>query len=216
MSVPWFFKEHGEDVGPFSAASLRKLARQGRILPMTWVRKGVDGKWIPAAKVKGLIEDTANEPIPCQLPEAELIESVPMAAPMADHERTIKLQPCPDCGHGVSLRATSCPSCGAPVGDDDGDEVSLDSARPNPGIAAILNFLLPGVGHMYLGRRKEGVGYLSLTLLYVFAAVGGYAVGGEAIVAGLTLFYVVIWISSFISAAIAEPDSPKHNGAESS
>ena len=51
----WYFREMGQAFGPFSASQLREKAAMGRIASDTPVRKGTDGKWVEASRVKGLI-----------------------------------------------------------------------------------------------------------------------------------------------------------------
>ena len=54
MAAQWFAKVCGEVLGPMSPAQLRELARRGAIQPDTSVRKGTDGNWVLAERVKGL------------------------------------------------------------------------------------------------------------------------------------------------------------------
>jgi hypothetical protein len=46
---------HGELIGPVSPAEPKQMAQNGRVDSSDFVRKGVDGRAIPAAKVKGLL-----------------------------------------------------------------------------------------------------------------------------------------------------------------
>lgn len=93
----FFYKdsENGEEKGPVSSATLKKLAQDGLFSAQTLVRAN-GGKWYPADKVLRL-----SEPAPVT-PQA--------VEPPADSP----LRPCPDCGKPISKRATGCPQCGCP------------------------------------------------------------------------------------------------------
>ena len=57
MAGEWYYKTAtNKEHGPFTSAELKRLASQGRINPGTMVRKGVDGMWASASKVKGLVD----------------------------------------------------------------------------------------------------------------------------------------------------------------
>jgi hypothetical protein len=50
---------------------------------------------------------------------------------------------CAECGNEVSDRAQKCPKCGHPV----------KRREKRAWLAGLLNFLLPGLGYLYNGRR---------------------------------------------------------------
>jgi hypothetical protein len=54
MASEWFYQVMGKQVGPVSSAELLALAQDGTVAHDTPVRKGPDGKWVSAARVKGL------------------------------------------------------------------------------------------------------------------------------------------------------------------
>src|SRR5437868_4982677 len=57
MAAEWYYQSStGNDLGPFTPASLKGLAVGGHIGPATMVRKGKGGRWIQACKVKGLFD----------------------------------------------------------------------------------------------------------------------------------------------------------------
>ena len=58
MAGEWYYKLMGEVIGPISSIELKQLARAGDIRPDTHVRKGPDGRWVMAERVKGLLEST--------------------------------------------------------------------------------------------------------------------------------------------------------------
>ena len=44
----------GEIQGPFTPAQIRTLAKTGRLLPDSHIRKGANGNWTTADRIKGL------------------------------------------------------------------------------------------------------------------------------------------------------------------
>jgi hypothetical protein len=54
MVADWFCKIGGKEVGPLSGQQLKDLVTQGRLLPEHPIRRGGDGPWVPAGRVKGL------------------------------------------------------------------------------------------------------------------------------------------------------------------
>ena len=94
MSQEWYIEQNGKKIGPVSSGRLRNLAGASEIGPKTRVRCGGEGKWIPAAEVKGLFATgksfsakpaTPHQPKPASnaipfepsdsLPETSYIES---------------------------------------------------------------------------------------------------------------------------------------------
>jgi GYF domain 2 len=59
--VDLYLEQNGELIGPLSPAELREMAQNGRVDSGDFVRKGVDGRAIPAAKVKGLLPAPENK-----------------------------------------------------------------------------------------------------------------------------------------------------------
>ena len=58
-------------------------------------------------------------------------------------------------------------------------------AGPSPGLAAVLSFLLPGLGHLYLGQPFQGLLWFGMTLI-------GYVM---MIIPGLIFHLLAIWQS---------------------
>jgi hypothetical protein len=56
----WFFQADGSAQGPHSAAELKRFVTAGRIASETLVRKGTNGRWIPAGRVKGLLASSST------------------------------------------------------------------------------------------------------------------------------------------------------------
>src|SRR5688572_17258265 len=65
MSEHWYFRENDKIYGPAILATLRQLARSGRIQPSTPVSQSVSGPWLSADQVPGLLAATpiAIEPV---------------------------------------------------------------------------------------------------------------------------------------------------------
>jgi hypothetical protein len=63
MAGEWYYKFMGDIVGPKSTNELRKCASNGEIQFDTWVRKGENGEWVTAEKIKGLFS-TESDPNP--------------------------------------------------------------------------------------------------------------------------------------------------------
>jgi hypothetical protein len=103
MSKQWYFQVMGAELGPVTSAELKEKVKRGQIQPETLVRLGNDGKWQPASRVKGLLDDPAT---PAPTPEraakagpavakAEAAPPPPVASPPAHapprEERTYHL-----------------------------------------------------------------------------------------------------------------------------
>ena len=80
MSNHGYFKAAGQAFGPCTPTQLQRLAAEGTIKPSTLVRRGEDGEWVEAGKVKGLFPtETAETPKPpspvaveTEIPKVEL------------------------------------------------------------------------------------------------------------------------------------------------
>lgn len=57
MGTEWFVQNaSGPPIGPLDSATLKTWADSGNLTPSTMVRKGEEGSWVPASKVKGLFQ----------------------------------------------------------------------------------------------------------------------------------------------------------------
>lgn len=63
MPAEWYCRVMGSELGPFTSAELLEMARNHRLSPEDSVRRGTDGSWISAYRVKGLFEDAAGSVI---------------------------------------------------------------------------------------------------------------------------------------------------------
>lgn len=81
MSEQWFFARGKEKFGPYTAAQLKALAQQGRLLPSDMLHKEGMPKWVPASSVKGLFASAPARPAPPPLPAAPPPRPAPPPAP---------------------------------------------------------------------------------------------------------------------------------------
>jgi hypothetical protein len=80
MAREWYYQLMGTVVGPLSADELRQHARDGQIGQDTLVRKGAEGSWVLADKVRGLLgSDALKRPIPKSAPPRVAPDIVPTA-----------------------------------------------------------------------------------------------------------------------------------------
>jgi uncharacterized membrane protein YvbJ len=101
---------------------------------------------------------------------------------------------CPKCGASNQNDATFCSSCGetlmvAHVGSV---PPSNQVSRKSPIIAAILNFLLFGVGYLYLGYKKVlGIQTIFFVVLVfiVYIIIGVFTFGLLELLIGIVLAY---------------------------
>ena len=84
---------------------------------------------------------------------------------------------CPNCGSEVPIDANFCPKCGVnftesrpsqqthpPI--DQASSPEDRSDRKDPILAAILSFIIPGVGQIYVGATTRGVAYIILAIIF--------------------------------------------------
>jgi hypothetical protein len=83
MAAEWYVKIADKEatppiwstVGPLSAQQLRAMAGKGEISPEDLVRQGAEGRWVPVARVKGLLiaADSASHAPAEEIPVAKLL-----------------------------------------------------------------------------------------------------------------------------------------------
>src|SRR5580658_8708996 len=65
MSADWFCKAGEKKVGPLTGQQLLAIVAKGQLKPEHLVRRGSEGPWIPAGRVKGLFpEAPAGDALP--------------------------------------------------------------------------------------------------------------------------------------------------------
>jgi WD40 repeat protein len=62
MADQWFVARNNKKHGPFTAAKLKELAKQGRLFPTDMLHKEGMQKWVAASSVKGLFTGTTARP----------------------------------------------------------------------------------------------------------------------------------------------------------
>lgn len=140
MRADWHYIKNGKEHGPVTFEELQRLAATGELKETDEVwKQGSAADWTAAPNVPGLFDGTV--PVTSPVPES-VLDPEPSASdltgdnpgqastqkeplhfssdqpgpkPMQPDQTTPKVQPCPDCGHTVSLRAAACPKCGAPL-----------------------------------------------------------------------------------------------------
>ena len=69
MSVEWYCRLMGTEMGPYTSKQLIEMARSHQLTPQDFVKKGADGRWVDAHRVKGLFdEDASSTMITANLP----------------------------------------------------------------------------------------------------------------------------------------------------
>ena len=85
MATEWFYKMMGDEFGPYTAAELKEQAALGNIQQDSFIRKGRDGDWVSAYRVKGLFENPSRQCVPNTISEpppiAPPIPTVPPLIP---------------------------------------------------------------------------------------------------------------------------------------
>lgn len=76
----WYFESLGEWSGPFSAKEMQDHAKRGAIEPLTMVKKGSGGEWVPAESVKGFEFGKAQQPV-VELPPKPVVPKPVVADP---------------------------------------------------------------------------------------------------------------------------------------
>ena len=138
MASQWFYEVAGKQLGPLSSAELLALAQHGIVTYETPVRKGPDGNWVSAKRVRGLFPEpnatspppppVASKPSPRQpantsLPEpsrqlASDPQPVPNTTPGEGPSQLTAIgnldAVCPYCGNQLAKkpgRKAKCPHC---------------------------------------------------------------------------------------------------------
>lgn len=73
---------------------------------------------------------------------------------------------CQSCGKRIDINAEVCPHCGVRVANINNN--NYYSGEKSTLLAAILSFLFPGLGHLYLGLTKKGISFI---IAYIVSAI---------------------------------------------
>ncbi len=77
MAAEWFCKISGKEVGPLSSQQLKALVTKGTLAPEHRVRRGTEGGWVLAGRVKGLFPSD----VPVAQPISKASETPPVTSP---------------------------------------------------------------------------------------------------------------------------------------
>jgi len=76
---------------------------------------------------------------------------------------------CPSCGAIIKKDAEVCPKCGVRQ-KETATKTTGKTGRKDPGIAAVLSFLIVGAGQVYNGEGLKGIGFfIGFVCLWIFA-----------------------------------------------
>jgi hypothetical protein len=71
VTAEWYLLLEGVERGAFTASKLKELAREGTITPDTTVKKGAEGNWVRASRVKGLFEEVVQPEVVQEAPRTD-------------------------------------------------------------------------------------------------------------------------------------------------
>lgn len=74
---------------------------------------------------------------------------------------------CKNCGQVIDDKAEICPKCGVRI-----SMPPTIQEKRNSGLAAILSFLVPGLGQIYCGRIGRGILILITTIILMLIVIG--------------------------------------------
>lgn len=93
---------------------------------------------------------------------------------------------CQSCGEKININAEICPHCGVRVANPN---LAVYEEK-NVLLSAILSFLFPGLGHLYLGLNKKGISFI---IAYIVSAILILLLIGFVLV-------IIVWIWALIDS----------------
>jgi WD40 repeat protein len=118
MADEWYYRNStGQEKGPVTAQKLKQLAELGRIEPDNEVKKGPEGRWTAASKVKGLLDAAPPKPTATKTARPSWKE------PLEGGEKTEPAQPRPKSPAPLVRRP--------PVDDEDDRPVTVGRTSPS-------------------------------------------------------------------------------------
>lgn len=124
-----------------------------------------------------------------------------IADPIGEKAEDAALNKCPNCGTELKYPGKFCPNCGASL-----ESISsvpqtnaetkvtrnqtVATTKKNPLVAAILSFIFPGIGQLYIGQNNKGgyfivIAAVSIVLMVLFIGF---------------IFYALFWLWSILDA----------------
>ena len=89
MGTAWYVNVEGKEYGPVSSAELKQWADEQRITPQTAVKKGEQGQWVAADRVKGLFSKPSiqqpTEPVSPPQVQPVVREAQPVVREVVHH-----------------------------------------------------------------------------------------------------------------------------------
>lgn len=187
----WYVQIGGFTSGPLSASDLKKLVEKGKLTPDTPIRKEGQETWSKAGRVKGLFPE--NSLITQKSTEVIVQPPPPPREVTAYVEPQARRKPCLYCGEDILENAVKCRFCNEYLDESKRPQTGSNyptininqGGSPQPvhhttvvhmhgsnnrekwskGTAAVLSFVLPGLGQMYKGQVLNGLLWLILTVL---------------------------------------------------
>lgn len=126
MAKPWFVQIMGTELGPLTPAEMADKVKRAQIEPDTLVRAGADGKWLPAIKVKGLLDLAPASPLP-PAPPPRVVKS----------GKPGELESAPPAATATAVSTAIQPQANVPADDDDdayhlaGDDHHAEAHAPH-------------------------------------------------------------------------------------
>ncbi len=124
-----------------------------------------------------------------------------IADPIEEKAEDSALNKCPNCGTELKYHGKFCPNCGTSL-----ESISsvpqtnaetkvtrnqtVATTKKNPFVAAILSFIFPGIGQLYIGQNNKGgyfivIAAVSIVLMVLFIGF---------------IFYALFWLWSILDA----------------
>ena len=132
----------------------------------------------------------------CELPEGAKFYKECGTEVIAE-EYNGETQFCPNCGSKIPKNIKFCPECGSPTSNTpqtnntaNNTGNSVVNTNKDPALAAILSFLIIGLGQIYLGLTKKGI------ILFIAAVISGFLM---FILIGFAL-WLLIWVYAIYDA----------------
>jgi hypothetical protein len=85
MFTTWYVKVGAKEHGPYLPSQLKRLAEEGKVSPESEVRRGTDGSWVRARRVKGLFPVTTPTPDKAAINEEDVLDILgPPTEPLSE------------------------------------------------------------------------------------------------------------------------------------